>query len=436
MTSTLAIHPESTSSAARLNRPTTARRCWFSFIWNGGTIKDFIHRKRWHLTEADCAMRVIPRGRGLMAAAWCVLCLGTACRESGGRAGGQDGGRQDAAPSASTNDVGTTTSGGKDEVGPNTGADAGPNRDGSGDIGVRLDAEVSTGVSIDASASSSWLSACSAYAKAACKLDACRPYAIYAFFGSEENCEARHDTVNCEAQMTSAGSHVTPSSLAACAQAMATESCADASVRLPAECSWQGDRANNSACAFGQQCQSGVCELSYGMACGTCKPRMPADGACMPGTWECQDGLSCFHVCIEPESDGDACTSPFQCGWGLTCVGGLCVGVKSQGAACTDGIECDPAQDLDCIPNASGGGSSCMPTTYAGAGESCGSWAAMDCLDNAICEGMDAVTGIGVCSAAAADGSPCATGIAACQAPSLCINGKCQTAADRASSCN
>jgi hypothetical protein len=227
--------------------------------------------------------------------------------------------------------------------------------------------------------------------------------------------------------MTSAGSHVTPSSLAACAQAMATESCADASVRLPAECSWQGDRPNNSACAFGQQCQSGVCEVSYGMSCGTCKARLPVGGACMPGTWECQDGLSCFHVCIKPGSNGDACTSPLQCGWGLTCIGGLCVGVKSQGAACTDGTECDPAQDLDCIPNASGGGSSCMPTTYAGAGESCGSWAAMECLDYALCKGMDAVTGIGVCSAAVADGSPCATGIAVCQAPALCISGKCLT---------
>lgn len=387
------------------------------------------------MAEVECTM--CRHGRWFMAVAMCILWSGTACHNSGSNAVLRDGGKQDATASGGTNEAGTSaggSTGGTGGVGVGAGGATVSGRDASADVGARV--ETGSDGAADTSASPSWSAACSAYAKAACRLYACRPYAIHAFFGSEQNCEARRDSVNCEAQMTSAGSHVTPSSLAACAQALATMSCADSSVRRPAECPWQGDRANNSACAFDQQCQSGVCEPALGMPCGTCKARQPAGGACMPGTWECQDGLSCFHVCIEPGSNGAACTSPSQCGWGLTCVGGLCVGVKSQGAACADEIECDPAQDLTCVPNASGSGSSCMPTTYAGAGESCGSWAAMDCLDSAICKGMDSVTGIGVCSAAVADGSPCATGIAVCQAPALCISGKCQRAVDVASSCN
>jgi hypothetical protein len=390
------------------------------------------------MTEGEHAMRVRRDNRPLVAAAWCMLWASVGCRESGSHAVGQDGGKQDVAPSASTNDVGTTTIDGKGEVAPSTGADAGgPSRDGSADIRVRLDAQVGIDLSMDASGSSSWSAACSAFAKAACRLIGCNPSYLYEHFGSEGNCEDRYGGAACEARMTSEGSHVTPSNLAACAQAMATDSCNDYRVRLPADCSWPGDRANNSSCTYGEQCQSGVCELAEGTFCGTCKARLPAGGSCMPGTRECQDGLFCVDsVCTKLGSDGDACTSASQCDWGLTCVGGLCVGLKSQGAACADVIECDPAQDLTCVPNASGGGSSCMPRTYAGAGESCGSWAAMECLDSAICKGMDAVTGIGVCSAPVADGSPCATGVTACQAPALCINGKCQTAADMASSCN
>jgi hypothetical protein len=83
----------------------------------------FIRRKRWPLTDADCTMQVNPRSRGLMAAASCVLCLVAACHESGSGVGGRDGG------TPRTNDVGTSTSAGADEVGLDTRADAGPSRD-------------------------------------------------------------------------------------------------------------------------------------------------------------------------------------------------------------------------------------------------------------------------------------------------------------------
>ena len=372
-----------------------------------------------------------------MAAALSVLCLGSACRESGSHGSGQDGGNQDASPSVSTNDVSTSASDGKDDLGQNGGADAGPSGDVSADIGVRFDAQVDTGVSIDASASSSWSAACSAYAKALCGLMAYSPEYLKMEFGTEENCEGRYGGAACESRMASAGSNMTPIGLAACAQALTAQSYGDYLLRLPAECSVPGSRAVNSPCTYYAQCQSGVCVMEPAVFCGTCKAKVPLGVSCNPNARECEDGLVCLnYTCTTLTAEGSACTSLSECESGLACFGGFCVRVKSQGEACTDGIECDPQQDLTCIPNASGGGRSCMPITYASAGESCGSWAAMECLDSAVCVGRDATTGIGVCSAAVADGAPCTNGVTYCQAPSLCINGKCQTAADIAPSCN
>jgi hypothetical protein len=125
-----------------------------------------------------------------------------------------------------------------------------------------------------------------------------------------------------------------------------------------------------------------------------------------------------------------------QCNWGLTCVGSRCVRVKSMGATCSNVMECNPEEGLTCLPNAAGSGSSCQPRSWADAGESCNCFTGLLCLDNAICKGTTGLAAlIGVCSAAAANGAPCGTGMA-CQYPALCIGGKCQAAVDMASSCN
>jgi hypothetical protein len=423
--------------------------------------------------------------RGLVAIAWLILWGVAGCRESGSSAGRQDGGKQDAALGASSDDVSTSGSGEKDEVEPGSQEEAGPSGDMSADLSAqveaetgkdvhldawletetdaaadddtsaRLDAQVLTDVSMDAPASPSWSAACSAYAQAVCRLTACYPNTLYTQFGSGQSCEDRYGGAACEARVTSAGSHVTPSNLVACAQALATQSCADYLVRFPAECSWQGDRVDGSSCTYSPQCQSGICVPALGTFCGTCRAKVPVGASCPATARLCQDGLICVGsvcpgpvtdagtcnqstqwVCTKPGSDGDACISVGQCNWGLACVGGRCVRVKGRGEACTAAIECDPEQDLTCILNASGKGSTCMARSYAGAGESCDGTVGLGCLDNAICKGKDgAPAAIGVCSGAVGNGSSCGTGVA-CQMPSLCIKGKCQTAADMASSCN
>lgn len=401
------------------------------------------------------------RGRWFVAAMMCILWSGTACHNSGGSAVLRDGGKQDATSSASTNDVGTSASGGEDDVG-------GSSRDVSADVGARPEtetaSEVNTDIAVppDAQARTdvsldvldSWSAACLAYAKALCRVRACHLYFIPMLFGSEQNCEARYGGVNCVAQMNSPGSRVTPSSLSTCAQALSTESCADADVQDPAECAWQGALADQASCTYDQQCQSGLCDLASGTWCGSCKEKIPLGGSCPISKHECQSGLVCADsvcngtvtdagtcsgglqwVCTKPASEGDACMSVSQCNWGLVCVGGRCVGVKSKGAACASGIECNPEEGLTCLPNASGSGGSCQPRSWADAGESCNNFDGLQCLDNAICKGTNGLAAsIGVCSAAVANGAPCGNGIA-CQYPALCIGGKCQAAVDVASSC-
>jgi hypothetical protein len=365
----------------------------------------------------------------------------------------RDGGEPDAAASGGTNEVGTSaggTTGGTADVGVGTGGVAGAGKDASADVDARV--ETGSHGPADTLASASWPIACSAYAKAVCRLAACRLYTIYLIFGSEENCEARYGGVECEAQMTSAGSRVTPSSLSACAQALSAESCGDNWSLVPAECSWQGSLADNSSCTYDQQCQSGLCDLAAGTWCGLCKAKIPAGGSCPITKRECQNGLVCAEtlcsvvtdagicnqgqwVCTMPASEGDACVSPVQCNWGLVCEGGRCVRVKSRGAACADGLECNPEEGLTCLPNPSGSGNSCQPWSWADAGESCNDFAGLECLDSAICKAKDGSgASVGVCSAAAAPEAPCGTDIA-CQYPARCIGGKCQTASDMASSC-
>ncbi len=407
------------------------------------------------MIEARHVIRVCSGSRWLIAVAACILLFGDACRESGSGAGVRDGGKQDAFANMSTSDVTTSDLNGNDagtsgnvggsEVGSVIGGDTAEGREASAEVDARFQVDVGSGASADALDSSSWSPACSAYAKAACTLIACIPSGLHVLFGSEQNCENRYGGAACEAQMTSVGSHVTQSSLAACAQALATESCAEARTEFPAECSWQGDRANNSPCTYAQQCESGVCVPATGTFCGTCQAKLPVGASCPSTAHACQNGLVCTDsvssggdwFCTEPGSEGDACVSPAQCAWGLTCFGARCVRVRSQGDACTNTVECDQGQDLTCSPNVSGIASSCIPRTYADAGESCGTTAAMECLDNASCvdkTGSPAVTG--VCSASAANGESCEIGTTNCQYPALCIGGKCKTAADMASSCD
>lgn len=134
------------------------------------------------------------------------------------------------------------------------------------------------------------------------------------------------------------------------------------------------------------------------------------------------------------QSKSSSCVSSYQCTWGFTCIDGHCKTVKQVGDPCSTNSDCSPQEDAECIAGQDGG-SRCTQFSFAAAGEACDRNKGLVCSGDATCMGKDSRQATtGVCSAAILDELPCGTS-ADCLYPSLCITGRCQTAADVAPTC-
>ena len=320
----------------------------------------------------------------------------------------------------------------------------------TGYLGPRADA------ASDDAAFSTWAEACTSFAKAVCaRAQACSAFSFAQTIGTTGNCEARYGGANCEIQMRSRGSVVTPEMVAACADAIEAQTCADRYVGHPAACAWQGSLADQSACTYDQQCQSERCDLVTGTWCGSCKPRILLGGLCgSPSERSCQRGLVCADskcstsladggtcganaewVCTTPVALGGNCLGDFECSWGFTCINGRCLQAKKGGEACSGRLDCAPDQDLSCAPKVTGGDSVCMAITRSTLGDSCNEGKGIYCIGGTMCRGTDGQpASVGVCGSLGEDGSACA-GTMDCPYLTLCVGGKCESAATASGSC-
>lgn len=306
------------------------------------------------------------------------------------------------------------------------------------------------GVGSAEDAAVSWTVACDQLAQAECAQEsACSAFAFDGELGSMAACEERYGGQACVSRMSSAGSLVTPAMVQECAAALRIQTCAGRQAQAPAACAWQGALSDGSSCTYDQQCSSGRCDLAGGNWCGQCKPKGGLGDAC-PATQRngCADGLVCADsqcgrtlpdsgacslsvwVCTATVPDGGSCLTRLECAWGRACIDGLCAAEKKSGDPCQGGLDCTFEQDVACLALPDGSRRQCTPITRVEAGDACDEPRGLYCKGSATCKGTNgAAAPTGVCSAPASDGAPCG-GSVDCMYPSLCLAGKCTTAAE------
>lgn len=214
----------------------------------------------------------------------------------------------------------------------------------------------------------------------------------------------------------------------ACVAALPAATCDDVmSNNLPAACDYPaGTLADSAACAEDIQCQTSNCAVPAGSACGTCKAKSAAGGACVESN-ECEKGLTCeAQVCTAPGKMGDTCgAGQPPCLATLGCVGGTCQTPLALGAACMP-VGAGEPQPCNLLKGEyCGFTSKCEAVKLADIGQTCGfSIAGVTlCKGDASCEGA---MGNQKCVAKAADGAACnPMGGPQCQAPASCVNAVC-----------
>jgi hypothetical protein len=257
--------------------------------------------------------------------------------------------------------------------------------------------------------------ACADQARARCqRLDSCTDNTwVTVHYGDEATCESRL-AAQCVSSLGASGQGNSAPNVEACAQSLASVSCADLFDDNPqGPCAAQtGQLANGAACGASGQCQSSYCAIPATATCGTCAAPPKAGDACAT-TGECgsRGGLTCLSgVCVALGAQGAACDKSTPCGFGLSCVGatktaqGTC-----QTAAGTVGAACDPrgqtaarcngTLDLVCDPASK----QCVQESVVAANQPCGALgngAYARCGASGVCE----VSGGGGNDAGAGDG--------------------------------
>jgi hypothetical protein len=157
--------------------------------------------------------------------------------------------------------------------------------------------------------------------------------------------EAAFAVDSCPDLYFAAGSTATVDGLVGCAQTWASFPCKDVVRGLEPQCAVRGTRPGGEPCAFGSQCESGMCPHGSGQ-CGTCiAPARPGE-AC-DGAQVCDVGYLCDGTCVTPEANyvpdtvatGEACIQHVDCAGSDTCFpgpdgGSICVARIPLGGSC------------------------------------------------------------------------------------------------------
>jgi hypothetical protein len=261
------------------------------------------------------------------------------------------------------------------------------------------------------------------------RFNTCAPYYISLEFGTVARCTERL-TLSCLDAVMAPGSGLDGSTMAACTAALAGASCDDLFNRNIAACNFKGTRENGTACGTDEQCASGRC-VRTATGCGTCGATV-ADGAVCAFDEDCAPGRLCNEDdrCVVPADPQAICSSARPCRLGYACAAGACQpAVTMAGAACGNG--CSQAHGLFC----SGTTCAAIPLNAAGAACQDSDTAPAFCAAGTCI--LPQVGDMGTCRALAADGEACGDASEYeldCQAPALCVSGKCTRVS--ASTCN
>jgi hypothetical protein len=279
--------------------------------------------------------------------------------------------------------------------------------------------------------------ACTDLAAARCtKLQTCANIRLETAYASVSDCEALY-VPSCTAALQAAATGNTAADSEACAQAYSGWACTDYlnDVNVPAACATEkGQLANNAACAYPAQCQSGFCAIAPSSACGTCAAPPQAGASCAELT-TCGPGLTCTgdtQQCVALAASGASCGKGAPCGSGLVCIGadtaknvmGKCaMGITQSGTACDPTLAKGPGCSRDAGLTCNSASKTCQNIVVANAGSPCGEVMnqTADCSAAATCVGATA-TKSGKCTAPAADGATCAPPNPGCQSLSRCIS--------------
>ena len=274
--------------------------------------------------------------------------------------------------------------------------------------------------------------ACTNTDKAICaKLDACAPLLIQTQYGDTTTCADRFK-LTCVPSLAAPGTSQTPTTLDACAKAIAGVSCADLTSNVtPDACKVKPGKADNGkACGTDAQCVSTACVLDFVTGCGVCGARIASGGACgAAGQGPCDYGTKCIKsICKKEGVAGDKCTDGNDCGYELACKAGTCAPSDPVGTTCTPGKAevdtCDHAKGLFCQPVTKQCAAYKTATVGATCGFNAGSGDFTVCVGPSYCK-PGATAFQGICRAMVADGAPCAPG-EQCLAPAQCLGAVCK----------
>jgi hypothetical protein len=280
--------------------------------------------------------------------------------------------------------------------------------------------------------------ACADEAAARCsQFSACSvmDVALQRAFPDMNTCLQR-EKLSCTAALSAPMSGNTPSLIEKCTAAIKAMSCGDfLDGATPQDCIVPGPLANGAPCYANAQCQSSVCLLAKGSACGTCQPQPAAGASC--ATTGCGHNLNCptaAMMCEVLGTQGAACDRLTPCASGFSCIGANAAMMKQgacQAAASSVDAPCDPKQQVmpgcDTTKGLTCNNTlNCAVTVLAPNQGSCGKQtdgSNVQCAAGGGCYPLGAATG--TCATAAADGAACDT----MNGPPCLLPARCVTAA-------
>jgi hypothetical protein len=228
----------------------------------------------------------------------------------------------------------------------------------------------------------------------------------------------------CEAQLAAPpDSNWIPSAFKTCITSWSALTCDewrdfDLEILKGPSCFVSGKRGEGAGCWSFAQCGSGEC--GGDTVCGTCRPRVPADGACQFDS-DCLRGLVCGQkICVVPMSLGGACSDAHPCRRSLLCRNGACAPKAQEGEACAEHTDCGGG--LLCNFDKGTCGRAIVSASRCSSREADGT--VLFCAGGTTCEQSTSM-----CVANAADDQACTPDATPdCLWPAVCSGGTCRLA--------